>query len=224
MHPEPGPTTKHLPGTSGCGAAPSALLGKGKVFTKLDLTQGYQQLPVDDATAEAQMIVTHRGALKCCCLQFGVSMAPDIFQSLMEQLLQGIPGIILYFDDVLVSAANQADLLNCLRTILHHFQEVGLKLKKEKCQIAVPQAEFLGYLVDTSRLHLTTAKVQAIQKAPTPTNKTELQAFLGLLNFYSIFLPHKALVAKPLHQLLDKKTPWSLGKKEATMFRAATSN
>uniref|UniRef100_UPI0010A03C36 uncharacterized protein K02A2.6-like n=1 Tax=Podarcis muralis TaxID=64176 RepID=UPI0010A03C36 len=167
-------------------------LGEGKVFAKLDLAQAYQQLPVDDATAEAQTIVTHRGAFRCRRLQFGVSVAPGIFQSLMERLLQGLPGVVPYFDDVLVSADSHQQLFERLRAVLTRFQEAGLKVKREKCQIAVPQVEFLGYLIDASGLHPTTSKIRAIQQAPTPKNKTELQAFLGLLNFYNMFLPHKA--------------------------------
>ncbi|XP_026548545.1 uncharacterized protein K02A2.6-like, partial [Notechis scutatus] len=61
-------------------------------------------------TAEAQTIVTHRGAFKCNRLQFGVSVAPGVFQSLMECLLQGLKGVVPYFDDVLVSAGNKKQL------------------------------------------------------------------------------------------------------------------
>uniref|UniRef100_A0A670I4V1 Gypsy retrotransposon integrase-like protein 1 n=1 Tax=Podarcis muralis TaxID=64176 RepID=A0A670I4V1_PODMU len=195
-------------------------LGEGKVFAKLDLAQAYQQLPVDDATAEAQTIVTHRGAFRCRRLQFGVSVAPGIFQSLMERLLQGLPGVVPYFDDVLVSADSHQQLFERLRAVLTRFQEAGLKVKREKCQIAVPQVEFLGYLIDASGLHPTTSKIRAIQQAPTPKNKTELQAFLGLLNFYNMFLPHKATVAEPLHRLLSTKTPWAWGHRETAAFNA----
>lgn len=86
-------------------------LGEGKVFAKPDLAQAYQQLPVDDATAEAQTIVTHRGAFRCHRLQFGVSVAPDIFQSLTERLLQSIPGVVPYFDSISVSSVSNQQLL-----------------------------------------------------------------------------------------------------------------
>lgn len=142
------------------------------------------------------------------------SALQSIFQSLIERLVQGIPGVFPYFDDVLVSAANRTDLLSCLCMVLHQFQEVGLKLKKDKCQLVAPQVGFLGYLIDTVGLHPTATKVQVIQKAPTPTNKMELQVFLKLLKFYSIFLPYKVSVAEPLHQLLDNAAPWSWGKKQ----------
>lgn len=95
---------------------------------------------------------------------------------------------------------------------------MGLKVKKEKCKIAVTQVEFLGYLIDASGLHATKAKTQAIHETPTPRNKTELQAFLGLFNFYRLFLWHKASVTEHLHRLLDKKVEWSWGWKEAAAF------
>lgn len=174
-------------------------LGPGSIFAKLDLAQAYQQLPVDDASAEAQTIVTHRGAFKCRRLQFGISVAPGLFQNLMERLLQGLPGAVPYFDDVLISASSRNELISRVRAVLLRFRESDLKLKKSKCMIGVPNVEFLGYLIDAKGIHPTPSKVATIKQAATPTCKAELQAFLGLLNFYSVFLPHKATVAEPLH-------------------------
>lgn len=195
-------------------------LGKGAVFAKLDLSQAYQQLLVDDETAEAQTIVTHRGTFRCRRLQFGISVAPGLFQSLMERVLHGIPGVVPYFDDVLVSAANTSELMDRLRCVLHQFDSVGLKVNRAKCQIAVPQVEFLGFLVDSAGIHPTPAKTAAIVDAPPPRCRADLQAFLGLLNFYVMFLPHKASVAEPLHRLLDRGVSWVWGPTEAAAFAA----
>ncbi|XP_032069726.1 uncharacterized protein K02A2.6-like [Thamnophis elegans] len=195
-------------------------LGEGTVFAKLDLAQAYQQLVVDDEAAEAQTIITHRGAFRCRRLQFGVSIAPGLFQSLMERLLQGLRGVVPYFDDVLVSATSMEELMARLRMVLQRFQKVGLKVKRDKCQVAVSQIEFLGFLIDGSGTNPTAAKTKAIVEAPAPTNRAELQAFLGLLNFYAVFLPHKATVAEPLHRLLDSGAPWVWGRREASAFLA----
>ncbi|XP_026530779.1 uncharacterized protein K02A2.6-like, partial [Notechis scutatus] len=150
-------------------------LGGGKVFAKLDLAQAYQQLPVDAETAEAQTIVTHRGAFKCNRLQFGVSVAPGIFQSLMERLLQGIKGVVPYFDDVLIAAPTRSQLEKRLRMVLQKFKDAGLKVKKEKCQLCTERVEFLGYLLDKQGIHPTEKKLAAIKNAPRPRNKTDLQ-------------------------------------------------
>ncbi|XP_060092539.1 uncharacterized protein K02A2.6-like, partial [Heteronotia binoei] len=50
--------------------------------------------------------------------------------------------------------------------------------------------------------------------------RAKLQSFLGVLNFYHSFLPHKAALAEPLHRLLDKKAPWVWGKRQAAAFQA----
>lgn len=151
----------------------------------------------------AQTIVTHRGVFKCTRLQFGVSVVPEIFQSLMERLLQGIPVVVPYFDD----------LLSKLRAILTRLHHAGLQLKREKCTIGVPQVEFLGFLIDAQGIHPTPSKIAAIKHTPTPSCKSELQAFLGLLNFY-------ASLAEPLHRLLDSKTPWHWSRAAAASFQA----
>lgn len=110
-------------------------------------------------------------------------MAPGLFQSIIERLLQGIPGVVPYFDDVLVSGDNKEKLIKRLREALRRCQEAGLKVNKEKCKIAVPKVEFLGYLIDGSGIHPTQSKIKAIKEAPTPQNQMDLQAFLGLLYF-----------------------------------------
>ncbi|XP_013916254.1 PREDICTED: uncharacterized protein K02A2.6-like [Thamnophis sirtalis] len=134
-------------------------LEQGCTFAKLDMAQSYQQLPVDGNVAAAQTIVTHRGAFRCRRLQFGISLAPGIFQSLMERLLHGLPGMVPYFDEVLIAASSHSKLIEMLRKVLLRFRGVGLKLKRRKCSFAVPRVEFLGFLIDTQGIHPTPAKV-----------------------------------------------------------------
>ncbi|XP_039202919.1 uncharacterized protein K02A2.6-like, partial [Crotalus tigris] len=196
-----------------------ASLKGGRVFAKLDLAQAYQQLPVDDDAAIAQTIVTHRGAFKVKRLQFGVNVAPGIFQSVMENTLRGIPGVCPYFDDVLIAGDSTHILAERLRAVLLRFRESGLKLRKDKCKIGVPSTEFLGFKIDAAGIHPAESKLTAILQAPRPKSKAELQAFLGLLNFYNSFLPHKASVAEPLHRLLDKQAVWLWSQAHEACFK-----
>lgn len=99
------------------------------------------------------------------------------------------------------------------------FNSAGLIIKK-KCFLGVDKVDFLGFTVDADGIHPAGDKNRAITKAPAPKSKVELQEFLGLLNFYHAFLPHKAVVAKPLHRLLGTKAPWTWGRREAWAFHA----
>ncbi|GBN34921.1 Uncharacterized protein K02A2.6, partial [Araneus ventricosus] len=167
-HPYPIPLVNHI----------LANLADGKVFAKIDIAQAYLQLRVDDVSAEAQTIVTHRGAFKVNRLQFGVNVGPGLFQNFIEDLLKGIP-------------------------VLERLSESGIRANKNKCVFKTKAVEFLGFVIDASGIHPSDSKVGAIHEAPCPKNKTELQAFLGLLNFYHSFLKDKATIGEPLHRLLE---------------------
>ncbi|KRZ14128.1 Transposon Tf2-8 polyprotein [Trichinella zimbabwensis] len=106
-----------------------------------------------------------------------------------------------------------------LETVLHRFSKAGLRLKSDKCKFCLPRVEFLGFEIDATGIHPAKAKVETIQDAPTPKNKQQLQAFLGLLNFYHSFLKDKATVAEPLHRLLDKNARWTWTGKHEKAFR-----
>ncbi|XP_023210631.1 uncharacterized protein K02A2.6-like [Centruroides sculpturatus] len=198
-------------------------LGHAKVFAKLDLAQAYQQLAVDDETARAQTIITHKGAFKVKRLQFGINAAPGIFQAFIEQLVGGIEGVIPYFDDILIAAKSEENLLHKVRQVLEKFQSSGLRIKTQKCVIGVPSVTFLGFKIDSNGIHPSEENVRAVWQSPVPSNKRELQGFLGLVNFYHIFLKNKATVAEPLHRLLDANTPWEWGPKHEKAFKAVKS-
>ena len=71
-----------------------ASLSGGKKFTKIDLSQAYQQLLLDQNSKELTTINTHQGLCRYTRLPFGVASAPAIFQRTMDTLLQGIPNVI----------------------------------------------------------------------------------------------------------------------------------
>ena len=95
-----------------------ATLAEGKIFTKLDLTQAYQQLKLDTPSQKYVVINTHKGLFQYTRLPFGVSSAPGIFQKTMETLLRGIPVVIVYLDDILISRATEAEHIQSLEEVL----------------------------------------------------------------------------------------------------------
>ena len=67
---------------------------------------------------------------------------------------------------------------------------------------------YLGHRIDADGLHPVTEKVNAIKDTPSPQNVHELKALLGLLSYYSKFLPNMSTVLAPLYRLLQKSVKW----------------
>ncbi|UYV63839.1 K02A2.6-like [Cordylochernes scorpioides] len=183
-------------------------LAKGKYFSKLDLRNAYLQLEVDPGTRPLLTINTHKGLFRFKRMPFGLANAPSYFQSVMDRVLSGIGGVICYIDDVLIATASIKEHLALLKTIFARLAKYNIKLKKEKCLFLQKEIEYLGHLVTEEGIRPLDHKVQAIQKAKTPTNISELRSFLGLVNFYGKFIPNLPELLKPLHELLHKKRPW----------------
>ena len=85
----------------------STTLQGGKKFTKLDLSQTYRQLPLHPDSREYVVINTHKGLHQYTQLPYGISSAPGIFQREMDDLLAGIPRVIVYLDDILVMGVDE---------------------------------------------------------------------------------------------------------------------
>ena len=132
---------------------------------------------------------------------FGIASAPAIFQQTMEKILQGLPCVTLYINDILITGRNDKLLLEALE-----------KVQKEKCIFMQPSVEYLRYIIDKEGLHATPVKVEAITKAPEPRNVNELRSFLGLVNNYGKFIRHLSTLIQSLNHLLCRDVSWKWSK------------
>lgn len=94
---------------------------------------------------------------------------------------------------------------------MSRLNEYNVKIKQDKCKFFCDSVKFLGHIVSESGIKPCPEKVEAILKAPAPKNLTELQALLGILNYYGRFIPNLSTELKDLYKLLGKnvKYEWS---------------
>ncbi|UYV64177.1 K02A2.6-like [Cordylochernes scorpioides] len=185
-----------------------AILGRGINFSKIDLSQAYLQLELDENSKEMAVINTHKGLYRYNRLPFGIASAPAIWQRIIEQILSGIPGTLVYLDDILITGESEADHLRNLEAVLNRLNKYGLKANREKCNFFQESLEYCGHVIDKMGLHKTNDKIRAVLDAPELLNVTQLRAFLGLITYYHKFIRNAADVLSPLYALLKKGTKW----------------
>ena len=191
----------------------------GKFFSKLDLSHAYQQLQLEESSQEYVTVNTHRGPYRYTCLPFGVASASAIFQHTMETLLQELPMVCVYIDDILVAGKTEEEHIAKLRQVLIRLDTAGMRLKKQKCSFSLSEVEYLGHCISAEVLKPSKSKVKAILDAPTLSKVSELKSFLGLVNYYGKFLPNLATVLTPLYKLLRHSQSWKWTSQQHTAFQ-----
>ena len=161
----------------------------GKSFTKLDMRQAYQQLELADESKQYVVVNTHKGLFPYTRLPFGVASAPGMFQRVMENLLKGIKGVIVFIDDILIARESDKGNLEALEEVLKRLEKANLCLKQSKCQFLKKSIDYLGHQIDAAGIHPLPDKVQAVKDAPAPRSVKELKSCLGLISYYGKFLP-----------------------------------
>ncbi len=192
-----------LPRTEDCLDA----VAGASIFSTLDITSAYNQIPVREADIPKTAFVTRQGLFEYCTMPFGLTNAPATFQRAMEIALSGLQWTtcLIYLDDVIVFGRTFAEHRDRLVEVLGRIRKAGLKLKPGKCQLFRPQVTFLGHVVSGEGVKPDPTNISKVADWPTPSNVTDVRAFLGLGNYYRRFVKDFAEIAKPLTELTKKE-------------------
>ena len=193
-------------------------LARGKAFTKLDMFQVYQQLLLDEESRKYGVINTHHGLFRYNRLPFGISSAPGIFQRVMESILSGIPGVVAYIDDVLVTGKSEEEHLSVLEEVLCRIMESELRQRKDKCVFLAPSVVYFGHQIDSEGLHPVAEKVEAVQEAPAPQTRLRVEVLSWAADLLFKISANLSLELTPLYKLLKHNEPWHWTSRQKKAF------
>jgi len=128
------------------------------------------------------------GLFEYLWMPFGLRNAGQTFQRLMDEILQDVPHVFVYMDNILVASKSHTEHVQDLHVLLSRLQQHGMVLNGEKCFLGVASVEYLGHVVSSAGLSPLPERVVAIQNVPRPTTGKELMTFLGTMNFYRKFI------------------------------------
>lgn len=182
-----------------------------KKFAKVDITNAFLHMELDEASKKYFVVNTHMGLWKFHRSPQGYCNMPTEWQRTMEIILQGIHGVRVMMDDVIIAAADDSELVTRIEQVFERLQKNGLRLNRKKCVYFVEEIEFCGFTFSAQGMHKSRDKIEAINAVRQPRNVSEVRTFLGMTHFYGRFFPMLAEAAYPLSELLKKGTTfhWS---------------
>ncbi|XP_051792932.1 uncharacterized protein K02A2.6-like [Acanthochromis polyacanthus] len=110
-------------------------LSGGEKFSKIDLSQAYLQMHVEEQSREMLTTNTHKGLFRYCRLPFGITSAPAMFQQSIDQILSGLPGVQCYLNDILCTGANDEEQLRNLDATLKMAERTWLESSQGQMRV-----------------------------------------------------------------------------------------
>ncbi|XP_043234595.1 uncharacterized protein K02A2.6-like [Amphibalanus amphitrite] len=196
-------------------------LAGARIFSKLDAASGFYQIPLDESAQACTAFITPFGRYKYHRLPMGITLAPEIYQRKMTELLTGLEGVICSMDDVLVFGRDEKEHDQRLKAVLERIKASGLKLNKEKCSFQKQEVTFLGHVITGQGIKVSPAKVEAVLKLDPPTDVAELRKVLGMITYLTRFMPNAQAVLQPLNALLKSDAAWTWDAAQEDAFKKA---
>ncbi|GFX80939.1 transposon Tf2-9 polyprotein [Trichonephila clavipes] len=197
-------------------------LQNAKIFTTLDLKNGFFHVAVNESSHKFTSFVAHNGQYQFRRMLFGLSTCSSTFMRCINAIFRHLisKSIVLpYMDDVVIPAANESQALEYLKIVLEVAYDYGLEINFKKCQFLHNTIEFLGHIIETGRLFPSPSKTKAVINYPDLKNIKDVRRFLGLTGYFRKFLPSYSTIAKPLSDLLRKDSPFQFYAERLTAFQ-----
>ncbi|XP_041810033.1 uncharacterized protein lrfn4b [Chelmon rostratus] len=195
------------------------LLQEATFFTKLDLRNAYHLVRIREGDEWKTAFNTPNGHYEYLVMPFGLTNAPAVFQSLVNDVLRDMLNrfVFVYLDDILIFSKNENEHVQHVRQVLQRLLENQLFVKAEKCEFHQQSVSFLGFIVSPGSIQMDPAKVSAVVEWATPSDRKQVQRFLGFANFYRRFVRNYSSIAAPLHALTSpgSKFQWNTQAEEA---------
>ena len=178
--------------------------GKCRVWTTLDMVDGFHQMPMRPEHRHITCMSTPQGTQQWTVLVMGLKNAGSQFQRMMEWVLRDLPHTDPYIDDLITGSEGETEEQALIRnynevrdTLLQCVKE-EITCRWDKSEFFRTEVEFCGHLLREGRRSPAPGKLLPIQLWELPQTVTELRGFLGLTNYFAEYVPHYAEVAAPL--------------------------
>lgn len=178
---------------------------EAKLFTKLDIRDAFHHIELHPDSRPITTFITGQGLFRFKRMMFGITCAPEIFQKILERILLGCDGVINFIDDILIFGKDQKEHDDRLEKVLTVLKSHNVSLREEKCIYRAKLVHFLGHELSEKGIRPLDKYLSSIKNFRAPETISELQSFLGLVNFVGKWIPHLATTTEPLKELLRQK-------------------
>jgi len=192
---------------------------KAKIFSKLDLTAGFHQIPVDPRDQDYLAFTAIDNAYTYNYVPFGLNIAPAIFTRILNRaLVSCMEFTAIYVDDILIFSDSLEDHKAHLKAVLVALGMANFRVSLKKSIIGEEKVHYLGHILLPGQVQQDPSKISVVKDFPEPKTVRAVRRFIGLTGYYRKFVKDYAKIAAPLMALMTGKGRVSLDETQRSAF------
>ena len=187
------------------------LLANACIMSVCNYKRGYWHQELDEASYFLKTFNIELGRFRYTILPFGVTVAGDVFQAKLYQCFGHLKNVVVIADEIMIMGkkSKHSNHDQALTTLLETARQCNLQLNYEKLQYMKQEVDFFGETYMTRSPKPDQNKVTGITKMPAPTNKKQVQSFIGMINYLSKFSARLSEIAELIRELTKDKVPFN---------------
>jgi len=182
-------------------------IGTKKVFTKMNLRWGYNNVWIKEGDKWKAAFTTPEGFFKPTVMFFGLMNSPVTLQAMINELLRDLINtgkVAAFIDDVIIGIESEEGYDELVVEVIKRLEENNLYVKPEKCKWKVREVGFLRVVIRADGIKIEEEKMKGVLDWPAPKYVKDMQKFLELANYYHQFIKGFASIARLLYDLVKK--------------------
>lgn len=193
-------------------------LAQSSWYSLVDMNSAYFQIPLTERSRQYTAFSVPFGLYEFTTVPFGLCTGGQVLTRLLDIVLGDLKfrNTYVYFDDIIVfSNGTLQDHLSKLREVLTRLQNAGLTVNPNKLTIASKKIEFLGHIFSEGTVTFDQERIRPILELPPPKTPKQVARLVGLMAYYSRFVPNFSTLCAPLNQLRRKNVHFVWGPEQA---------
>ena len=197
-------------------------IGTKKVFTKMDLIWGYNNVRIKEGDKWKAAFTTPERSFEAMVIFFKLTNLLATFQAMMNELLRNLINtgkVVAFINDIIIETEMEKEHDKIVAEVIRRLEENDLYVKLEKCKWKVREVGFLRVIIGLEGIKMEEEKVKGVLDWLIPKCVKDVQNFLGLVNYYRRFIKGFTSIARSLHNLVKKDQKWNWTEKQEEAFR-----
>ncbi|KAF9760669.1 Transposon Tf2-6 polyprotein [Nosema granulosis] len=190
-------------------------IGTNKIFSKIDLKNGFNQLELDKESRDITSFTMLGQQYRYKRVPFGIKSGPKLFQRTINIILSGIENCSVYIDDIIIYGKDETEHNETLLKVLDRLGKYNVKINFDKSKFLTRKIEILGNVIENGTIKIDTESIDKLLNSNfKKESKKDIQKIIGTITWYRNFIPDVSRKILSLTRLLRNDTMEKWGEEQ----------